>query len=167
MIDYEVMPHVGIGPVRLGMSAMTSDAPCPAPAMLSSRDLTPLLETDAFHENGFQVFYSGTRRWRNTSSCLGIPASCALYRGIDVFATPADVVVSHVARDTAFDPDHWELGYSYIFPALDLSLWRPVLPESPEDTDGREFSTIGIGVVGYYGVGLTNRSQRTGLTAGR
>jgi hypothetical protein len=151
VIDYEVVPHVGIGPVRLGMSRDDVRRAMPGPCHPFLKGPDASQETDTFHENGFQVFYSGTAPVAESIELSRDSGFRALYRGVDVFATPADVVVSHVARDAAFDPDHWELGYSYIFPALDLSLWRPVLPESPEDTDGREFSTIGIGIVGYFG----------------
>ena len=108
-------------------------------------------ETDAFHNSGFQVFYGGevpVAEYIELSSKSGFDV---VYRGVDVFATPADQVVAHVSRDAAFDPANRELGYSYMFPDLDLSLWRPDIPESPEDPVGREFRTIGIGVTGYYG----------------
>jgi hypothetical protein len=151
VIGYEVIPHVGIGPVRLGMSRdeVRRAMPGPCQPFLKAPDASH--ETDAFHESGFQVFYSGTAPEAEYIELSRDSGFRALYRGVDIFATPADAVVSHVARDAAFDPDDCELGYSYIFPALDLSLWRPVLPESPEDMDGREFSTVGIGVFGYYG----------------
>jgi hypothetical protein len=56
-----------------------------------------------------------------------------------------------VSGAAAYDPTEPELGHAYIFPDLDLSLWRPVLPESPEDLEAREFSTIGFGMAGDYG----------------
>jgi hypothetical protein len=76
----------------------------------------------------------------------------AMYRGMDVFGTRAEDVVDRVATDAPFDSHDQELGYSYIFPDLELSLWRPVLPESADDPHGRQFCTIGIGVKGYYSV---------------
>ncbi len=76
----------------------------------------------------------------------------ALYKDIDIFVTPADDVVARIARDTAFDPNEPEIPYSYVFPELQLSLWRPVIPESDTDAEGRHFSTIGIGRRGYYDV---------------
>ena len=43
-----------------------------------------------------------------------------------------------------------EVGYSYIFPSLELSVWRPPLPNNTSDPDGRCFRTIGVGRKGYY-----------------
>jgi hypothetical protein len=53
-------------------------------------------------------------------------------------------------KSSQHDPKWREIPYSYIFRSLQLSLWRPVLPSSPSDAEGRYFSTIGIGVRGYY-----------------
>ena len=74
----------------------------------------------------------------------------AFYRDLDVFATPVDEVVAFISRDEAFDAKHREIPYSYIFRGLQLSLWRPSIPESAGDADGRCFSTVGIGRRGYY-----------------
>jgi hypothetical protein len=148
---YEAIPHVGVGPVKLGMTREEVHRVMPGPREYFLKGLNPEHETDAFHESGFQVFYGGEMpvvEYIELSRGAGFRV---LYRGLDVFATPADQVLAHVSGDAAFDPDDPELGYAYIFPDLDLSLWRPVLPESPEDPEGREFSTIGIGAAGYYG----------------
>ena len=107
-------------------------------------------EADSFHQNAFQVFYDGDQPtveyielWR------GSPVR-AFYRDLDVFATPADEVVASVSRDSAFDTANSEIPYSYLFRGLQLSLWRPVIPESDTDTRGRFFTTIGMGRRGYY-----------------
>ena len=50
-----------------------------------------------------------------------------------------------------FDADDPELGHSYVCPALDLSLWRPVVPEGPADDEGLTFRSVGVGRLGYYG----------------
>jgi hypothetical protein len=122
----------------------------PGPCEPFRKEPDSLYETDSFHGCGFQVFYGGRTP---VVEYIELSPNCgfrALYRGVDVFVTPADEVVAHVVRDAPFDPDDPELGFGYIFPALDLSLWRPDLPESPEDPEGREFSTIGVGIEGYY-----------------
>jgi hypothetical protein len=108
-------------------------------------------ETDAFLNAGFLVFYGGQLPVAEYIELSRESGFRAVYRGIDVFATFADEVIAHVSRVAAFDHADRELGYSYVFPDLDLGLWRPVLPESAEDSEGREFSTVGVGVTGYYG----------------
>jgi hypothetical protein len=107
-------------------------------------------ETDAFFQNSFQVFYGGDQPTVEYIELSGGSAVRAFYGGLDVFATPADDVVEFISHDSAFDPNGREIPYSYIFPDLQLSLWRPTIPESPSDTDGRYFCTIGIGRRGYY-----------------
>lgn len=107
-------------------------------------------ETDAWREAGFQVYYSGDPPVVEYIELSGRHDHQVLYHGVSVFETDADLLVSHISRDAPFDPDDGELGYSYIFPALQLSLWRPVLPQSPDDTQGRKFKTIGVGRKGYY-----------------
>ena len=70
-----------------------------------------------------------------------------LFRGLgqfdDPFEMPADELVAFITRLAAFDSSDFELGYSYIFPNLELSVWRP-------DKEQPYFSTIGIGCRGYY-----------------
>ena len=53
-------------------------------------------------------------------------------------------------RHAAFDDSHPELGYSYVYPALETALWRPVIPESEDDAEGLTFETVGVGARGYF-----------------
>jgi hypothetical protein len=107
--------------------------------------------TDAFHNASFQVFYAGEEpqvEYIELSRGAGLRA---LLHELDVFAVSADEVAEHISRQAPYDPKWPEFPYAYIFHSLQLSLWRPVLPSSPSDAEGRYFSTIGIGVKGYYG----------------
>jgi hypothetical protein len=74
----------------------------------------------------------------------------ALLNGIDVHATPALELVELISSRTAFDNADPELGYSYIFKDIQLSLWRSSMPESSSDSEGRYFESVGIGVPGYF-----------------
>jgi hypothetical protein len=65
-------------------------------------------------------------------------------------ATPVNDVVAYISRDAEFDMSHPEIPYSYLFRALQLSLWRPIVPESDRNTDDLYFATIGIGNEGYF-----------------
>ncbi len=49
----------------------------------------------------------------------------------------------YLSERAKFDETDPELGYSYIFPDIELSIWRP-------NIDDEFFSTIGIGQKGYY-----------------
>ncbi len=78
---------------------------------------------------------------------------------IDIFWTPADQLINHVKSVTKcdFDSEDFEIPYSYIFPDLELSFWRPTIPSDYEENEvedeyenGKYFRTIGIGIKGYY-----------------
>lgn len=150
MTSYEVIPHIGVGPVRLGMTREEVRRAMPGPCESFLKGLNARHETDAFHDGGFQVFYGGEGPVAEYIELSRDSGFRAVYRDVDVFETPADSLLAHISGDATSDPEDRESGYAYIFDNLDLSLWRPVLPGSPEDSAGREFSTIGIGVVGYY-----------------
>jgi hypothetical protein len=150
MIAYEVVPHVGVGPVRLGMSRDEVRRAMPGERDSFLKGPYSKIETDAFHGTAFQVFYgSEPPAVEYIMLCRGQGLQ-AFYRGVSVFDTDADEMVRHVSLDAPFDASDWELGYSYIFPDLALSLWRSTVPQSPQDMEGRHFMTIGIGVKGCW-----------------
>jgi hypothetical protein len=148
---YEAIPHLGVGPVKLGMAREEVRRVMPRPHESFLKVPDSKHETDAFHDGGFQVFYTGEAPLVEYIELSRDSGFRVLYKGLDVFATAVDQVLAHVTGDAPFDPANPVLGYAYIFPELDLSLWRPVLPESPDDPQGREFATMGLGVPGYYG----------------
>ena len=43
-----------------------------------------------------------------------------------------------------------ELGYSYIFKKLQMSLWRRLITDNEQDVNSGKFEAIGIGVDGYF-----------------
>jgi hypothetical protein len=143
MQNFEVAPLKGIGPVLLGMSRdavrlALGDA-------FTSFDKVPssLHQTDAWHRSAFQVFYSGLPP---------IVEYIELSRGSDfsvsvlgrsAFDTPASELINLIEAVTPSDKSDPEHGLSYIFPELELSLWRPSLAD-------KGFATIGVGRPGYY-----------------
>jgi|SRR5471030_1445913 len=74
----------------------------------------------------------------------------ATFHGTNLHKTIAEEALSFVCQFSTFDDADTELGYSYIFPFLELSLWRSVIPESSQDPDGKYFEAIGVGKAGYY-----------------
>lgn len=71
--------------------------------------------------------------------------------GIDVFRTPAtEVVTALEVQGHSFDATDPELAHTYVFPAIQVGLWRQVLPEGDDDEEGRYFDTVGVGKKGYY-----------------
>jgi hypothetical protein len=83
---------------------------------------------------------------------------------------PAEEIISWLTRETPYDDSDSESGYSFIFPQLELSLWRPSRPEDVEPIEedaseadrayfweeferARYFATVGLGMPGYYSNG--------------
>jgi|GEM_PF-805367 len=48
-----------------------------------------------------------------------------VFMDFDVFRTKAEDLVAQIDKLTPYARDHWELGFTYDFPALGLSFWRP------------------------------------------
>jgi hypothetical protein len=148
-ITYEVIPHRGVGPVRLSMSRAQCRAAMGEPPHVFRKTLDSAVTTDAWHRNSFQVFYDPAERVEYVELAKG-PEVEPVLDGVPVLRVPADEAVGHIVRVAAFDESDPELPYSYVFQALDLALWRPTLPEDEHDREGRTFSTVGVGVRGYF-----------------
>ncbi|MCG8387588.1 MAG: hypothetical protein MJA30_18705, partial [Cytophagales bacterium] len=80
-------------------------------------------------------------------------------KDIEVFKTPAQQLLQKISDTTRseFDKENDEIPYSYVFPSIDLAVWRQVIPGQDEQTgeilepdEGKYFWTIGIGIKGYY-----------------
>lgn len=142
----EIFPLAGAGFVKLGMSRAEVHAVMGAPSTSFLKVPTSPYPTDAWHHNGFQVFYGGIEpsvKFIELSRNCGFEVLCL---GRYVFSTPASKLVEQFLAVTPFDPFDKELGYSYVFPALELAVWRPDM----EEPQGKYFSTVGIGCVGYF-----------------
>ena len=110
-------------------------------------------EVDAYHGNAFQLFFDENERveyielWKS-------PELSVNYKGIDIFRLRAEDLVGLISRDAPFDANQPELGFSYVFPLLEMSVWRPTIPD-PEDgnSEWTTFATVGVGRKGYYSRG--------------
>lgn len=65
--------------------------------------------------------------------------------GMPAFSTPAMKLVQHFAAYASLAPES-EGGCTFEFPSLELSLWRP----TDDEAENQFFSTIGIGIDGYF-----------------
>lgn len=146
MTTIEIVPKVGAGSVLLGMSRDAVHAAMGLPSASFKKGASSLHPTDAWLKKRFQVFYCGAEPVVEFIELSGGPDFDVICAGRSVFATPASELVRHLSEVAPFDSNAPELGYSYVFPALELAVWRPVLVE-PE---GRYFATIGIGTAGYF-----------------
>ncbi|MFK7970276.1 MAG: hypothetical protein AB8F95_07910 [Bacteroidia bacterium] len=141
---YEVEPLQGIGEIQLGMARDEARKAMPeTPDISGARD-----HVDNYHGGGLQVFYDQDNKVEFIELLRGSGFSAATH-GINVFEKTAQEVIDVITEVSEYNQDDLEVGYSYVFPDLELSLWRPNIPEENEE-EGKFFSTIGIGVQGYY-----------------
>lgn len=141
-MSYEIRPGKGIGPVQIGMLRRDAQAAMretgePVESFVRWQGTPPVL---AMQENAFQVYFDAadrvegievmgpTSQWQNLGEQ---PRFEALYRGVDVFRTPASKLVEIVSREARLDPDGEEPGATFDFPSIGLSLWREVEEETP------------------------------------
>jgi len=146
---FEVVPLKGVGPVLLKMGREESRAAMGIQPETFRKTVDSAMLTDSYYDSAFQVFFDDRDEVEYIELSSGGPIS-AIYKGISLFEIAAADLVEFLANDAPYDRNDPELGYSYIFPNLELSLWRPVLPENDEDEEGQYFSTVGIGTKGYY-----------------
>ena len=103
----EIVPHVGIGEVRLGMSPE---------------------EADRLREPGMRLDYAG-----NPLAVAFIEVSGAFYRDIDLCFDPAAEVLAAVVEVEGLDPARYPPGHEYRFPHLNMVLWRGEVSNEPGD----------------------------------
>jgi hypothetical protein len=150
MNQYDVVPLRGVGPVLLGMVREEVHVVMGPQSQLLQKVTDDASTIEAYHEGGFQVFFDESDEVEYIELSSFDHSFAAMYRGREVFTTRARELLDLISAEASFDPEDPEIGYSYIFPELQLSLWRPVILEDDEDSEGRYFSTIGIGRHGYY-----------------
>jgi hypothetical protein len=143
---FEVKPLIGVAPITLGMSREASRQAMAQPFRTFQKVEGGGDWVDAYFENSFQVFFSRQNTVEFIELSSHAEASVTLM-GLDVFSTDAESLLSALAQASTLLSD--DNGYSYVDPALSLGLWRPVLPDADDDS-GRLFSTVGIGIHGYY-----------------
>ncbi|MBY0457286.1 MAG: hypothetical protein K2V38_08120 [Gemmataceae bacterium] len=124
----KIVPHVGIGKVRLGMSREEAEWLLVAGMQIDSRGDPPAV---VFVQVG--------------------PRVSAVYREIDVFEEPADEVVAAIVRLEGLDPAHSPPGrHQYLFPTLNFVLWRGYVSDDPDDFQGYHFQAASVHTPGYY-----------------
>jgi len=143
--DLAIVPHQGVGPVRFGMAredVQRELGPPRGPEVRGGHCFWEGLFVH-FDANGRVEFIelANNARFR------------ALFDGVCLHEVPAEEAIRVVARHGSYDENDPELGYTYVFPELQLSLWRPTRPEpgqAPDDIGGRYFAAVGIGAAGYF-----------------
>jgi hypothetical protein len=107
------------------------------------------MKTDCFFENAFQVSYDGDERVEFIE-CARSGLFKIMFDGQALQEITAEEAMDCLRRVAASDEKTSEPGYSYIFPAIDVSLWRGVLPQAGDNISGRHFEAVGVGKKGYF-----------------
>lgn len=164
---FDIIPHIGAGNLKLGQSRETFKEILGEPEYSSEKSVMdygdfsiPVPAKDGYLENEIQITFDDD----NKADFIEFSGRGARYtevflNEIEVFKTPASILINKIIESTQsdFDKEEAEIPYTYVFPKIDLSVWRQVVPELdetieeiPESDDGKYFWTIGIGVKGYY-----------------
>jgi hypothetical protein len=142
---FDVVPHVGIGPLRLGMTQAE------VRRAVAGHEVKPLRGCqEVVRDLGLWVDYplgfAGVR-FVQASRAKGV---WVVFAGVDVFDTLADELVALVVRQQGLAPADFPPGrHEYLFPALRLALWRGVVADDPGER-GWAFECISVHAPGYY-----------------
>ncbi|MCM3472222.1 hypothetical protein [Brevibacillus borstelensis] len=123
-VDNLIIEPGAIGTIKLGMSKDEVEACIQEYARKYQKEY----HVRNYFKNVFRVEYDVNERvdFIEIPSSLKDEFNCLFY-DIDVFNTKADDLVNHIDRISEYDRNHRELGYTYFFPELGLSLWRPII----------------------------------------
>jgi hypothetical protein len=164
---FDLIPHTGANDIKLGMSREEVRKILGKPEYSAEKSTfefqeisIPTPAKDGYFNNELQITFddNGNADFIEFSG-RGAGHVRVFLNGLDVFHTPAPDLIMAISRltESGFDKEEEEIPYSYIFPDIDLGLWRQVLPQLdenensiPEADDGKYFWTIGIGIQGYY-----------------
>ncbi len=154
MLQFEIKPLEGIGPIQFGQ---TRDAVQVAMAELGETEIQRLGKSrESFFGAAFQVHYdeSGKVEFIETASSTAFEV---LFNGKVLHEMEADEAVEFVSQYADVDTEESEIPNGYQFPSIELSLWRGTLPLDQDDEDydedddeGRFFEAVGLGAKGYF-----------------
>jgi hypothetical protein len=148
MMEFTIDPLVGVGPIKFGQTRREVQAILAGLGEPKAVLRNP--NTDCFFHNAFQVSYDDENRVEFIQAADSDEFQF-LFRDESLHEMPAEEAVRFLSQFAEYDRDDPEKGYSYIFPTLQLSLWRGVLPSSVlNDRAGRHFEAVGAGRAGYF-----------------
>ena len=140
-VSYDVIAKTSVGPIRFGMSPEEVHAAMgDMPERLFRRSKSERYETEGYHQNTVQIHYDGDSPSVNFVELAGAGEMVAVFCGIPVFQTKVDHLISLLSEYDDYDQSAPEPEYMYIYRNLDISLWRPVVPENDERSNRGSFS---------------------------
>lgn len=153
LVDIDLHPPVEAAGIHLGMTRSEARRRCAAlgePAEFRrSREANPSLIVERASGLSIFVYFDDG----NAVEAVEFGRPCddediVRYRGLDIFSTPAGELVKRLQNQGRIDIA--EQGCSVTAPDLLLALWRPVVPEGPDDDDGRFFESVLVAHPNYY-----------------
>ncbi len=141
MNEYEIIPNVGVGPIKLGMTReeVEMNFGQPEDKQENRHWFNDGFAID-FNDNGKVEFIELAKSQRFKG----------IFKGKCLHDLPAEEAVSVVYQYDSYNENDPDLGYSYVFLKLQLSLWRGTITESNEDGGGRFFEAVSIAEDGYF-----------------
>src|SRR6266851_1498364 len=125
MMKFPIDPLVGVGPIKFGQTRREVQAILAGLGEPKAELRSP--NTDCFFKNAFQVSYDDENRVEFIEAADSDEFQL-LFGGESLHQMPTHEAVLFVSQFADYDRNDPEKGYSYVFPDLQLSLWRAVLP---------------------------------------
>jgi hypothetical protein len=146
---FEVVPHVGIGPLRLGMTPEEVRAAAAA----AGHAVEDVRGGDTIVPIGLSVDYSADGLSVVFIEAFRAPGVCLTFAGCEVFMTSADEMVAAIVQQEGLNSADFPPGrHDYLFPSLRLALWRSTISDEDDEPgeQGWAFDSISLHVPGYY-----------------
>lgn len=148
MIELFIFPLVSAGGIKLNSTRDEVHSLLGEPSIV-------IEDTDQYQETELSLSVDYGENGKVEYISISKPNSSSIkviFHDFDVFNIPAEQLIEKIENETPYkyDRDDPERGYSYIFQELELSFWRPTIPENKTDHDGMYFEVVGIGIKGYY-----------------
>ncbi|MEL7368411.1 MAG: hypothetical protein AAFN74_05835 [Myxococcota bacterium] len=142
-MEYVIEPLEGAGPLKLGMSRdAVQEVLTDAPQDDAGEDDDDE-SRDSFYDGALRVTYDAEDRVAAIELSAGGEIR-ALYRDLDLFEVTSTKAVAALEKDGPHDPEAPEMPYTFVFPALELSL------ERSDDADDSAFERLTLGGEGFY-----------------
>lgn len=166
-MKFDLIPHIGANKIKFGMTRNEIRSILGEPGYSTEKSISeyddvtiPIPAKDGYFKNELQITFDDYNRI-NFIEFSGKDRKHleVSLNGIEVFKLPAPKLIREITKfmKIGFDKEENEIPYSYVFPEIDLAVWRPVIPELDEENEdihetdeGKYFWTIGIGIKGYY-----------------
>ncbi len=141
MKNFDITPHEGVGPIKLGMRRRE----------VVKRFGSPEFDGDyrVGYFGGFLIDFDDDDKVEFIE-LTNSDQFDATYKSKNLHLLKANEVVAFIEQEDSYDVNDPEIGYSYIFKMLQLCLWRGIVADNESDEKGHHFETVGIATGSYF-----------------